>query len=321
MAEAEVGDDVLGDDPTVELLQRTVAERFEQEAALLVPTGTMGNQIAVKALTQPGDEIVCEAISHVFVNEAGGLGLISGVQACALRGAGGRLSLEQIRGAIRSEDVHHPRTTLIVLENTHNYAGGRILPLSYLKEVRALAKAQGIRVHLDGARLFNASVASGVPVADFAREVDSLMFCLTKGLACPVGSMIVGSGATIERCRKLRKALGGGMHQAGILAAAGLFALDHLVDRLAEDHSRARRLAAAIGRLPGCRIDLEEVETNIVMVHRPGADAIDLERALRERGILTFAVSAEKLRLVTHRDILEEDVDRAVQAFVRICGG
>jgi threonine aldolase len=318
MAQAEVGDDVLRDDPTVNRLQERVAALFRREAALFVPSGTMGNQICVKVSTQPGEEIVCEERSHVFVNEAGGLGLISGVQVKTLPAADGVPSVEQFEAAIRDEDVHHPRTALFVLENTHNYAGGRVVPLAKLEAIRALAVRRGIAVFLDGARLFNASVAANVAVERYARHVDLLTFCFSKGLGCPAGSMIVGSRDAIERARRVRKALGDGMRQVGILAAAAEFALDHRVERLAEDHARARRLAQAAAALPGCRVDVAAVETNVVFVERPGRDAPAIERKLEEEGVRALALAPDRLRFVTHLDVGDADVERAIAALGRV---
>jgi threonine aldolase len=317
MAAAEVGDDVYRDDPTVNRLEERVAALFRKEAALFVPSGTMGNQVAVKTLTQPGEEILCEERSHVFVNEAGGLGLISSVQMRTLPGPDGVPALDVLERAIRDEDVHHPRTALIVVENTHNYAGGRIVPLATMEAIGALARRRGLKVHLDGARLFNASVATKTPVASFATPADLATFCFSKGLCCPAGSMLVGPTELIERARRIRKALGGGMRQVGILAAAGEFALDHLVERLAEDHERARKLAKAVAGLPGCKVDVAHVETNILFVERPRGDAPALETKLRERGVATSALATDRLRFVTHRDVGDADVERAIAAMER----
>jgi threonine aldolase len=314
IANAEVGDDVLGDDPTVNRLQERVAALFGVEAALFVPTGTMGNEIGVKLLTRPGEEILCEEHSHVFVNEAGALGLISGVQTRTLPGPDGAPSLEAIEAAIRDEDVHHPRTAAIVLENTHNYAGGRVIPLSAMAAIRALARRRGLSIHLDGARIFNAAVATGTPVARYAEQADTLTFCFSKGLGCPAGSMLVGSRELMERARRIRKALGGGMRQVGILAAACEWALDHLVDRLAEDHARARRLALGFAAMRGCSLDPAKVETNIVFVARPGRDAFEIEGRLREQDVLALALAPDRLRFVTHRDVGDRDVERALAA-------
>lgn len=322
MAGAEVGDDVLGDDPTVLRLQERVAARCGHEDALFVPSGTMGNQIAVKLHTDPGEELICEERAHVWVNEAGGLGLISGVQTRTLPAPSGCPDAAAIEAAIRDEDVHHPRTALVVIENTHNYAGGRIVPLAQMAAIRAVARRRGIKVHLDGARLWNAVVATGTPIAAWAAEVDTLTFCFSKGLGCPVGSMLVGSRDAMARARRIRKALGGGMRQVGVLAAAAEWALDHLVERLADDHARARRLAAAFATMPGCRLDPATVETNIVFVERPAGDAAELERQLAAAGVKAIALAADRLRFVTHRDVGDAAVERAIAAMAAAtCGG
>jgi threonine aldolase len=251
------------------------------------------------------------------VNEAGGLGLISGVQTRTLPGPDGAPTPDAIAAAIRDEDVHHPRTALVVIENSHNYAGGRIVPLATMAAIRRVALARGLKVHLDGARLWNAAVASATPVARFAAEVDTLTVCFSKGLCCPAGSMVAGTQEAIARARRVRKALGGGMRQAGILAAAAEFALDHLVERLAEDHARARRLATAFAALPGCRLDPARVETNLVFVERPGGDAATLEKQLAADGVLAIALAADRLRFVTHRDVGDAEVERALRAMER----
>ncbi len=314
MAAAEVGDDVFGDDPTMNRLQARVAALFGAEAALFVPSGTMGNQIAVKLLTQPGEELLCEERSHVYINEAGGLGLLAGVQTRTLPGPEGVPSLAAFEMGIRDEDVHHPRSSLIVLENSHNYAGGRVIPLATMKAIRELAERRGLKVHLDGARLFNAAVASGTAVARYAEQVDTLTFCFSKGLGCPAGSMLVASQERIARARRIRKALGGGMRQVGILAAACEFALDHLVERLADDHARARRLAEAFAGMRGCTLDPRTVETNIVFVERSARDAKQLEQKLGERGVLAIALADDRLRFVTHRDVGDPEAERALRA-------
>jgi len=321
IAEAEVGDDVFREDPTVEALQREAARRFGVEAALFVPTGTMANQIAVKALTQPGEEVLCEASSHVYLNEAGGLGLISGVQVRALPGERGLVDVALLQASIRGADIHHPRTALICLENTHNSSGGRVLDLDAMRAVRDLALRNGLFVHLDGARLFNASIASGVPVAAYAAQADLITTCLSKGLCCPAGSLVLGSRTRIEQCRRIRKALGGGMRQAGVLAAAGLFALQHLVERLADDHRRARELAQGLADVAGCAVDAAAVETNIVRVERPAGDAQRFCAELARRGVLALPLGPRVVRFVTHRDVGDEDVARALASARSIEGG
>jgi threonine aldolase len=318
MAEAEVGDDVIGDDPTVRRLEERAAALFEVEAALFMPSGTMSNQVAVKALTQPGDEILCGEHSHVFLYESGALGLISGVQTRPLPELDGVLPVESIEAAIRRPDVHHPTTRLVALENTHNYAGGRVLPLHRLTETAQLARQEGLALFLDGARICNAAVAAGVAPSEYARSCDLLAMCLSKGLGCPVGSVLLGSQMLIARCHRLRKALGGGLRQVGILAAPGIWALDHLRERLAEDHQRARRLAQEASQLPGFRITPESVETNIVLLGRPAGDAQALvERLRKEEGVLCTPFSDQQLKFVTHRDVDDRHVDQALSALAR----
>ena len=314
MAAAEVGDDVLGDDPTVRRLEEVVAGKLGKAAALFVPSGTMANQIAVKVQTQPGEEVLCEECCHLYFFEAGALGLISGVQARTFAAPAGRPDGPSLERRIRPHDVHHPRTAAILLENTHNVYGGRIVPLAALAEVRAVADRHRLKVHLDGARLWNAAVASGTSPAEFASFADSVSVCLSKGLGCPVGSLLAGSRELVDEARRVRKALGGGMRQAGILAAAGLFAVEHLVERLAEDHARARTLAERLADAPGCRVDPTEVETNIVVVQRPARDARAAQQALAEEGVLASLLGEAALRFVTHRDVGDADVERAVRA-------
>lgn len=318
MAEAEVGDDVLGDDPTVNRLQEEVAALFGTEDALFLPTGTMSNQVAIKALTQPGEEVLCDEFSHIFLYEGGALGLISGVQPRILPARPRAFDLAALRAAIRTEDVHHPRTALIALENTHNYAGGLILDLEALRGARALAHEHGAALFLDGARIFNASVASGIPLRAYAAEADLLAACLSKGLGCPAGSVLVGSRDRIRACRRLRKVLGGGMRQVGILAAAGRFALEHRLGRLAEDHALARSLAQGLAGIRGVDVRPDEVETNIVLLHRPEPDAAELKRQLQAEGILCSVVNPRVLRFVTHRDVGEAEVARTLRAVEKI---
>src|SRR5436190_2865806 len=266
MRDADVGDDVFGDDPTVNALEARAAEIFGKEASLFVPSGTMANQCSIGALTRPGDEMISEASAHVLLNEAGGAARFWGVQITAIPGKRGLPPVDAVRDAIRVPDVHHPRTTLLSLENTHNYAGGVVLPLAGVDELTALARASGLRTHLDGARVFNASVALAEPVSRLARDFDLVSCCLSKGLGAPMGSLVLGSRALIDECRRLRKALGGGLRQAGIIAAAGLMALEEGPALMARDHARARELASILATLPGCEIDLSEVETNLIFI-------------------------------------------------------
>jgi threonine aldolase len=318
MAEAEVGDDVYGEDPTVNRLQEKAAEITATEAALFVPSGTMGNQVAIAVHTRPGQEVIVEATSHIYNVEMATMARFSGVQPRVVFGERGVFSAEQVRHAIRPKLYYLAQTGLVCLENTHNAAGGRIWPLSVAREILEVAHAQGIPVHLDGARIFNASVATGIPVSELVRGFDSVMFCLSKGLGCPVGSLLCGSREFIEEARRVRKALGGGMRQAGILAAAGLYALEHHVERLAEDHENARILAQGLSEIP-C-LSVTPPETNIVMVEiLRGPTAAELAERLKRRGVLVApagaGTEARKLRLVTHLDVSRQDILRTIDLF------
>ncbi|RMH07449.1 MAG: aminotransferase class I/II-fold pyridoxal phosphate-dependent enzyme, partial [Armatimonadetes bacterium] len=300
MAEAELGDDVYGEDPTVNRLQERVAEYLGHEAALFTPTGTMANEIAIKVWTQPCDAILVDAESHILHYELAGPAVISGVQVDTYPITDGVFTVESIESRIRIADDHTPGTRLVCIENTHNRCGGTILPPEQMPLLRALADRYQIPLHLDGARLFNAAVALGVSPQAWTRYVDSVMVAFSKGLCCPVGSVVVGSRAFIREAHRVRKLLGGGMRQVGVLAAACLVALDTMVDRLAEDHARAKRLAEAIAEMPGFSVNLQTVQTNMVYVHtvRPAAE---VERALAAHGVLCIALDPQRLRLVTHK--------------------
>lgn len=319
MAEAEVGDDVLGDDPTVARLEDLAARIMGKEAGLYVPSGTMGNSVAVKAWTHELEEVIVEARSHIYNMESTHMTFISRVTPRPLASKRGAMDPGDVESSIKKPSVHMPRTSLICLENTHNNWGGAVLPLDNMKDIRQKADLHGLRVHLDGARIFNASTASGVPVKEYAAQADSVMFCLSKGLAAPVGSMLVGPKDFIEFGRRVRKALGGGMRQVGVLAAAGLVALNDMTGRLAEDHRRARMLAQAIAPLPGIILDPLEVETNIIIFGFQHARLAvsDLLLELRARNVWALPVSGG-VRLVTHKDVGDADVDRAVKAFREI---
>src|SRR5438309_4473017 len=268
MADAELGDDVFGEDPTVSRLEARAAELMGKEAALLVPSGTMGNLIGLLVNARAGQEVILEAESHVFFYEGAGSAIVGGIQLRPLPGRRGVLSPEQIQGALRPRsDVHQPPTAAVAFENTHNRHGGAVWPLEALRAASATAREHGLAVHLDGARIFNAAIAAGVPARTIADCADTVSFCLSKGLGCPVGSVLTGSAEAVTAGRRWRKMLGGGMRQAGVLAAAGVFALEHMVDRLAEDHENARVLAEGLAGLPGLRCDLDGVQTNIVMFH------------------------------------------------------
>jgi threonine aldolase len=312
MAEAEVGDDVYGEDPTVNRLEQKAAEMLGMEAALFVPSGTMGNAIAVRLLTERGDEVLVERRSHVVRYELAGMSVISGVMPRMVDGAGGHLAPDQVRQAVSPHAYYKSDVKLVVLENTHNLGGGTVQAVAEQRAVIAAARECGFRVHLDGARLWNAAVALGVPPAALAEGADTVMTCLSKGLCAPAGSLVVSTRERIAEARRVRKLLGGGMRQAGVLAAAGLVALETLVPRLAEDHANARLLGAALAA--GRGVKLAPVETNIVVAVLTGRTAPEAVAALRERGVLGTAMDTQTLRFVTHRDVSRPDCERAAAA-------
>ncbi len=316
MATAAVGDDVYGEDPTVRQLELLAASMVGKADAVLVPSGTMGNQAAVMAHTGRGDEVILEADSHIFFYEVGGLAVLSGVQARTLPGERGVMDPVQVAESIRPVNIHFPVTRLICLESSHNRAGGRAVPLESIDQVTAVARHAGVPVHMDGARIFNAALALKVPVSRLLRDVDSVMFCLSKGLSAPVGSIVAGDLDFIQRARRARKLLGGGMRQAGILAAAGIVALETMVDRLAQDHQLAQELAALLSQVEGLLVAPGEVDTNIVRAHVSTAalTAQGLVDALKERGILVGASGPSTVRLVTHKDVDKADVALAAAA-------
>jgi threonine aldolase len=319
MAAAEVGDDVWDEDPTIHRLQERAAEMVGKEASLFVPSGTMGNLCALLSHTEPGEEVLVEGESHIFHSEVAGASVVGGLQLRPLETPDGRLQPEQVRAAIRERDIHQPRTGLLCLENTHNRRGGTCLSPKQTAAVSDVAHDAGFPVHLDGARVFNAAVAQGINVRQLTGPVDSVMFCLSKGLSAPVGSMLAGSRDFIEQSRRMRKMLGGGMRQAGVLAAAGLCALDEMVDRLAEDHRNARRLGEGLQGLPGIAIDLARVETNMVFgdCQPPVTAAAFIDRC-REAGVLLDQASLYRWRMVTHRGVTADDVEFAIGAVRRI---
>lgn len=321
MAEAAVGDDVLGDDPTVRKLEALAAETMGKEAALFCPSGTMANSIAIKMWTNALEEVIVEERSHIYNLESTHMTFVSGVTPRPVRSVRGVMDPDDVLANVRKPNVHTPRTSLICLENTHNVWGGAVVPLANFKAIRRVADDHGLRVHLDGARIFNASQASGVPALEYARYVDSLMFCLSKGLSAPAGSMLVADRERIEYARRLRKVLGGGMRQVGVLAAPGIIALTEMVDRLAEDHVRAKELARGIAGLPGIRLDPETVETDIIIFgfEHPDLSIPDMLGKLRDRGVLALSVGGG-IRMVTHKDVGDEDVDRAIRAYREILG-
>lgn len=322
MAQAEVGDDVYGEDPTVNRLEALAAERMGKAAAMFVPSGTMGNLAAILTHCGRGDEVILGDQAHTFTSEAGGIAALGGVHPYPLRNApDGTLALEDILGAIREDNPHYPRTRLICLENTHNRCYGAALSVAYTAAVGRLAHERGLKLHIDGARIFNAAVAQGVEARDLAAPADSITFCLSKGLCAPVGSVLCGPADFIREARRTRKVLGGGMRQAGILAAAGIVALETMVDRLAEDHANARRLAEGLANLPGIAIEPERVQTNIVFFDlRPEVrlGTKDVAAQLAERGVKVGVAGPRRFRAVTHYWVKAEDIEQALAAFAAV---
>lgn len=320
MAEAEVGDDVYGEDPTINRLEQRAAAILGKEAALFVPTGTMGNTIAIKIHTEHGQEVICDARAHILDWELSMTAWFSGCLVRMVETADGILDWDRIERKIRAFGPHNAPTSLIEVENTHNMAGGTVYPLAQLQDIYANAQDRGLRVHMDGARIFNASVSSGVPVHEFAACADTVMFCLSKGLGAPAGSMVVGRKEAIARGRAYRKRLGGGMRQAGVLAAAGIIALEQMPARLHVDHANARFLAEALGKVPGVTTSPERVKTNILMVDVGGTGLSPqaLSASLKAEGVLmnaAGAAGASLLRAVTHYDVSRADCERAVEVF------
>jgi threonine aldolase len=319
MAQAEVGDDVYGEDPTVNRLQELAAEMLGKEAGLFVPSGTMGNLVGVLAHCGRGDEVILGKEAHTYLFEAGGISVLGGVHSCQIPNqSDGSLALVDIEGAIRPHDLHQPPTRLIALENTHNRRGGAVLGLAYMQAVRELANRHGLAVHLDGARLFNAAVAIGLPARELVEPVDSVSICLSKGLCAPVGSVLCGSDEFIQKALRLRKILGGGMRQAGVLAAAGIISLESMVERLTDDHVRARRLAEGLAAIPGVKLYMGMPQTNMVFIQideKISVTARDLAGRIAERGVKVGVVGPRAFRMVTHYWIDDEGVDRTVTAF------
>jgi threonine aldolase len=314
MQNAALGDDVYREDPSVNALQEKAAALFGMEAALFCPSGTMTNQIAIKVHTHPGDEVICSELAHVYQYEGGGMAFNSGVQAKLLPGINGKVGVSQLVAVLHSEDVHKPHTSLVCLENTVNRGGGCCYSLEEITQIREVCEAQRLRLHLDGARLFNALIAKSESPAQYGVLFDSISICLSKGLGCPVGSLLIGSSEFIEQARRVRKVLGGGMRQAGLLAAAGIYALDHHVDRLAEDHRKARQLANVLERKTWVKT-LFPVETNILLFEVQGRYTPEqLCHKLKEAGILATAVSASQVRMVVHLDITETMVETTLAA-------
>jgi len=323
MAQAEVGDDVYGEDPTVNRLESTAAQMLEKEAALFVPTGVMANQLSIRLHTRSGDEVIVEGSSHLIRYEGGSASALSQVQLRCVSGERGLLSLKPVQAAMRPKDVHNPPTTLLCLEQTHNTGGGTVYPIEMIQTLTSWAREQGIACHLDGARLFNAVVASGVSAGEHAQNFDTVSFCLSKGLGAPVGSLIVSTQDNIDKLRRLRKMFGGGMRQAGILAAAGLHALEHNITRLKEDHDNAKNLALLLQQIPTVFVDPDQVDTNIVVfeVVQSERSTTELLQAFQEAGVLLNAMGERVFRAVTHLDVNDQDIEKSAQILSSVLAG
>jgi threonine aldolase len=310
MFEAQVGDDVFGEDPTANALQEKAAALLGKEAALFVASGTMGNQLSIKAHTQPGDDVIIEAGGHAMNFEGG-----SNVQFSTIPGNRGVFDADQVEAAIRVEDVHYPVSRLVIVENTHNRGGGTVFPLKNIHRIREVATRRGLRMHMDGARLWNACVASGISPKEYAAPFDSVSVCLSKGLGCPVGSLVAGSKDFIKRVHRFRKLVGGGMRQIGFLAAAGIYALDRHIDRLEEDHRKAKKLAQGLAGIRNILIHPEEVETNILFFDVSPAErtAHEVTAVLREKGVRVHPTAKTRIRCVAHLDVSFPDIDRALE--------
>ena len=320
MAEAEVGDDVFGDDPTVNELQERAADLLGKEAGLFVPTGSMGNQVCLGSLTKPGDEVLCEAGAHFLHYEGGSVASHLGLMMRPLPGTRGVVTADQVAPAIRAGTEHNPHTAVVAIENTHNAAGGAIFPIDEARAIAKVAKEQGVAVHLDGARLFNAQAATGTPAREWAACADTLTFCFSKGLGAPIGSMVCSTTERIAEGRRIRKRLGGGMRQVGVIAAAARVALETGIDRLVEDHANAKRLADALADIDPGLVDPATVQTNMLYVDFAmlGRQAPEVKDELLAEGVLTLGFPGTGMRLVTHRDVSSEDLDRAIAAFRKV---
>jgi threonine aldolase len=318
MAEAEVGDDVFGDDPTVQKLEAQTAALLGKEAAVFVPSGTMANQLALRAHTEPGDEVLVESNAHIYFYEAGAPAALAGVMCRCLAGTRGVFRAADVEAALRPADPHFPPTRLLCVENTHNRGGGNIWPLDRLKEVTAVARHHALRAHLDGARLWNAAVATGLAEREYAALFDSVSVCFSKGLGAPVGSALAGSASFIQRSRRFRKQFGGGMRQSGILAAGALYALENHRARLAVDHENARRLAAGLASLPGVELDPSAVVTNMVLIRLPGRPAWALAQELNDHGVRVLPTGPDTLRAVTSLMVTADDLGPAIEVFKRV---
>lgn len=320
MAKAEVGDDVYGEDPTVNRLESMAAELLGKEAALFVPTGVMANQLSIRLHTQPGDEVIVESTAHIIRYEGGSASSLSGVQLCCVPGDRGILDPDRVMAAIRPRDVHNPPTRLLCLEQTHNSGGGSVYPLATLLRLVGLARENGLALHLDGARLFNAVVATGVSAKEYTQPFDTVSFCLSKGLGAPLGSMIVADREHVTQLRRLRKIFGGGMRQVGIVAAAGIYALEHHIPRLKDDHAHAKRLAELLQSIPSISVNPNEVETNIIVFKVDHSTKLtnDWVAECKQAGVLLNAVGSHTFRVVTHLDVSAQDIEEAGRLFQKV---
>ena len=322
MAEAEVGDDVFGEDPTINKLQEKAAELLGKEAALYAASGTMANQISLRVHTRPGDEIICDRHSHVYRNEGGAAASLSGLSFFLLDGDQGRLTADQVAEAIMPDNIHFPVSKVVSLENTHNRGNGSVYDLDQIAAIADLARKNGLGMHLDGARMFHACLAGGYSPPELAQYFDTISFCLSKGLGAPVGSMIVSTKENIKLALRYRKQYGGGMRQAGILGAAGLYALENNIDRLADDHARAKKLALALADMPKVSINPDDIQTNIVIFDcaPSGLTPVQTMEALAEAGVLVLPFGGTNLRAVLHLEIDDADIDQAVESFGKVFG-
>lgn len=317
MISAPLGDDVLGDEPTVMHLEEIAAQRMGKQAAMFTPSGTMANQIGIKTWVQPGDAIIVEQDAHVMFYESGGPGVHAQVVTWTLPSVKGVMNEDDIRERITAGSIHTPATKLLCLENTHNRAGGAVIPMEKMRTYKKIAEEHGLKVHLDGARIFNAAIALGVQAKEIAEQADSVSFCLSKGLSCPVGSLLCGPSDFITAARQHRKRMGGSMRQAGVLAACGIVALQTMVDRLVEDHANAKAAAQALAELPGISVNPDDVVTNIVLV-RTEEPAAEWQARLAEKKVRCFAVAPHRMRLVFHREVSQAKTGHAITAFSEV---
>jgi threonine aldolase len=318
MADADVGDAVYREDPTVRELEERTADILGLEAALFMPSGTMTNQVAVRTHTDHGDEVIMDYKTHIHYYEVGGAAALSGVSSRMIQGQRGIFTGDEVKAAVRPFNIHYPVARLVCIENTHNKGGGSIWPLDTIADVANVARTNGLKMHMDGARLWHAAVATGIPEREYCRDFDSVSVCFSKGLGAPVGSVLAGEITFIQQAERFRKQFGGGMRQAGIIAAGALHALEHQHDRLAEDHDNARRLAEGLANIPGIEIDPTEVETNIVIIGIPDGSAVDLSRRLLDKGVYVLATSDDVIRAVTHIDISRKDIDDTIAVMDRL---